>query len=871
VVAESDDEETVDNMTSLVDRDTNTEEGLRSRSALLLSPKQVSDHDASRIDDVCGSATKQPLSESALLLSAATQAVQSKLTESALLYEQQTQAIQNPLSDSALLCAPTQAVTGKQLSDSELLYEPTQAVTGKQLSDSELLYEPTQAVTSKQLSDSELLYEPTQAVGIKFTDSELMYAPTQNVTDGKLSESELMCAPTQNVTDNKLSESELMCAQTQNLHEPQRPNNIAADNSNADLQDGDETQSLLEAETQSLLEAETQQLGQDEEQAQPDANAAAQAETDAGSSLQQTSNEAGNQNMSALAGDPDATNPSVGNIQTESLDLTVEADTEQMVSASSAEVSADKEPPKTDDEDLKIRAQAQLVRTSTQKSSAAESRAASCSQPVLVGQQHTTAANSDSMFETSGRSTVRSPPTPELFTDSNLSLIPSTQSQDEYNPSRNPVEDTSDTEDHDTDRDSIAEASSLQTSKELESALREEFENDLEALEREERARESSVEEAFCNAPFVDRARNNQSAENPSQETENTKYDQVQLRPDFLSQPNMTSVSKMSNMTNNHSSLSLIESSLQKSGLSRMPSVSQTVGKERLLAQTNYSAVSMLESSLEPRAGARALPAASKLFSATDYASVSMDQTAVAPADIIVKTTEIAPNSNIPVPPLAKTPQKDIAAGNEEISNADSPILSRSRGESQDVTLSLSSAVALQPKSSGSCSSRLPATDSPVLGRVAGSEKSHTRVMLVKKSGFNLVKPQQDQSIEKERTDGEIEASNKSSLAARDKLEKIESCNTDKREEVEIPVVKTQETVSSDSCELASINTKEIECDKTEETDEARSEPAWDDYSRESEETHNEKTASKAESGKDVLSERPSSATRYGMELCLLV
>jgi hypothetical protein len=186
-----------------------------------------------------------------------------------------------------------------------------------------------------------------------------------------------------------------------------------------------------------------------------------------------------------------------------------------------------------------------------------------------------------------------------------------------------------------------------------------------------------------ASSPIVGRSRNDFSQNLSAQPSQNLT----------LSQPSSTS--------------SVIETSLQPAN-QQEDSLKQSSAKKRLLAQTNYSAVSMLESSVEPRTGVSRL-VSKGLSLATNYASLSMDETAVAETDILVKTTSKAALTKV-----TKTPLKIPSAATtiEDFADLASPLLSRTVS-SQDETSSSSSSLHLRFSSSMSSAA---AVNSPVLG-----------------------------------------------------------------------------------------------------------------------------------------------------------
>ena len=688
VVAESDEDSDEDNLTSVIsDKDLSGDAGQLSYSDILFAPTQP--RGCERSKDLAGKPVRQELTES-VLRSKAVQAVDSRLSDSALLYAP-TQAVENQLSESELLYAPTQAVANSKLSDSELLGASTQAVTNNKLSDSELMSASTQTLTKNVMSESELLYAPTQVVAnSKLSESELFYASTQAVTKNKLSDSELSCVATQNIDADQMHKASDNCPP---ITGRDKSGTSVLEMETESLLEG-EMPPLLETETQSLLEAETQSVMLAEahhsivkDGIQPDAD-----KLDETNFLEaETQPLLANEKLGALIHPHDSVScnkvdkPEIRvhepeNLptseqskvadQTESLDLQV-AETQSASPISELTLSPGQQ---LEDGTDTAAAVPKLVRTSTQKSSSEEGAEAAAN--VTPAPSVQSATTKPDMFQES-RPSGSASAEPELFTDSNLSLIPSTQSQDDYCATRNPVEDNSDDEDG-------CDETPLDISNMSENLLLDDDDNMGEDAQGE--AVTPLENSLLCNSPIVGKTRNETTSVLMSQTSEsmqescfeNSHRDHIEgkrqmsqieasvqpmARPSFLSQQ-INVEDKES--TTNYSSMSMIETSLRPD-LSKILLSRSKIEKKRL-AQTNYSAVSMLESSIEPRANARLLSHATK-SSATDYASMSMDQTAVAESDILLKPTG---SPVIRKAPAATTPQKtDVLA--EEAPAATTP------------------------------------------------------------------------------------------------------------------------------------------------------------------------------------------------------
>jgi hypothetical protein len=473
------------------------------------------------------------------------------------------------------------------------------------------------------MSESGLLGAATQAVtNFHLSDSSaLLDVPTQAVVANhvQLSDSELFWAPTQAVAkDFQLSDSQLLDADTQN---------VALRNDDVPLDP-------------SLLEAETQPLERPK---------AAESEID---KVDSPDNE--KEDSTHKADSPDEHKE----------DRIHELDSPD------------------DQKEDRTQPTPSLQRTSTQKEEVPLMDVvdeALQPPPPLLQQRVSTKTD---MFEESRVSEPTTEgggdrPAELLFTDSNLSLIvPSSQSQDEFCATRNPLQDV-DSEDGEKEEEGESLLNSSGMSENLLLQGDEEEEEYLAAHEDDDGIGEAS-------SPIVGRSRNDFSQNLSAEPSQNLA----------LSQPSSTS--------------SVIETSLQPAGNQQADSLKQSSAKKRLLAQTNYSAVSMLESSVEPRTGVSRL-VSKGLSSATNYASLSMDETAVAETDILVKTT-----SKAALTKLSKTPLKIPSAATtiEDFADLASPLLSRTVS-SQDETSSASSSLHLRFSSS---SMSVAAVNSPVLG-----------------------------------------------------------------------------------------------------------------------------------------------------------
>jgi hypothetical protein len=484
------------------------------------------------------------------------------------------------------------------------------------MSESGLLGAATQAVTNFHLSDSSaLLNVSTQAVAanlVQLSDSELFWAPTQAVAK-----------------DFQLSDSQLLDADTQN---------VAPRNDDVPLDP-----SLLEAETQPLERPKV-----------------AESETD-----NADSSENQKEDRTQKVDSPDD--------QKEDSTHKVDSPDDQKEDRTHKLESPD------DQKEDRTQPTPSLQRTSTQKEEVPVMDVVDEALPPPLLQQRV--STKTDMFEESRVSEPTTEggdrPAELLFTDSNLSLIvPSSQSQDEFCATRNPLQDV-DSEDGEKEEEGESLLNSSGMSENLLLQGDEEEEEYMAAHEDEDGIGEAS-------SPIVGRSRNDFSQNLSAEPSQNLT----------LSQPSSTS--------------SVIETSLQPAGNQQADSLKQSSAKKRLLAQTNYSVVSMLESSVEPRTGvSRLVPKG--LSSATNYASLSMDETAVAETDILVKTTSKAALTKV-----TKTPLKIPSAATtiEDFADLASPLLSRTVS-SQDETSSSSSSLHL--RFSSSMSSAAP-VNSPVLG-----------------------------------------------------------------------------------------------------------------------------------------------------------